>query len=285
LLALPSENTPFTISILQGNIDQYQKWDDAYVADIEHRYESLAMGAAKSKPDLIVWPESAAPGWIPNEPKIAQWLAGVIKKTHVPNIVGAVTRIEGKDFNAALLFDANGHIQNVYAKQHLVPFGEYIPFGRILARWIPYLGQLGTFNAGSGAVIFTVGALRAAPNICYEAIFAPLVMRDVSAGANAIINITNDGWFLDTPAPEQHYVANIFRAVENGVPVIRAANTGISAVIDSYGREVLRSPLLATGVYTTTISLGLPPRTLYARVGHYFPQLCWIVVALGFLII
>lgn len=279
------EGVPFKVSILQGNINQYQKWNDDYVTAIEQQYERLALVAAQNKPDLIIWPESAAPGWIPNEPLIASWAKAVVLKTKVPNLIGAVTRIEGKDYNAALLYDAQGNMINVYAKQHLVPFGEYIPFGQIFARWIPYLGQLGTFHAGSGPVLFSVGAIRAVPNICYEALFAPLITTQVSIGANAIINITNDGWFLDTSAPAQHYIANIFRAVENGVPVIRAANTGISAVIDAYGREVVRSPLLTAGVYSATLSVKSPSVTVYSRVGRYLPQLCWIVVALGFLII
>jgi apolipoprotein N-acyltransferase len=242
------------VAILQANIDQYQKWDDAYEASIRKIYEDLLRDAAAQKPDLIVWPESAVPGWFPTQERYRIWVSSVVRASRTYNLVGAVTSRDGKDYNAAFLIAPDGTIAGEYHKQHLVPFGEYVPFGRFLSRWIPYLGQLGTFAAGDGPVVFTAGDVKIAPNICYEAIFADLVRAGVKAGASLIVNVTNDGWFLDTGAPEQHYAANILRAVENRTPVVRAANTGISAVIDAHGREQIRSPLLKRGVYVADVN-------------------------------
>jgi apolipoprotein N-acyltransferase len=246
------------VAILQGNIDQYQKWDDAYEASIRARYENLMREAVAQKPELIVWPESAVPGWFPNQDNYRVWVSSLVKASGAYNIVGAVTRHDGHDYNAAFLLDPTGAIVAEYDKRHMVPFGEYIPFGGFLSRWVPYLGQLGTFSAGASPILFNAGNLRISPNICYEAMFAPLVRRGVDQGANAIVNITNDGWFLDTNAPEEHYVVNLFRAVENRTPVIRAANTGISAIIDAYGQEQLRSPLLKAGIFSGIVTVSSP---------------------------
>lgn len=240
------------VAILQGNIDQYQKWDDTYENYIRQKYERLIAKAVEKKVDLILWPESAVPGWIPNDEHTMAWLTRVIEKSNTYHIVGAVSQRDGKEFNSAFFFDPSGKILDVYDKRHLVPFGEYIPFGGFLKRWVPYLGQLGTFDAGLNPKQFHLpvsgqGVIRIEPNVCYEAIFPFRCKADV------IVNITNDAWYLKTGAPAQHYAANIYRAIENNKPVVRAANTGISAFIDAQGRELFRSNLMEEGVFVGTI--------------------------------
>jgi apolipoprotein N-acyltransferase len=111
-------------------------------------------------------------------------------------------------------------------------------------------------------------------NVCYEAIFPSLVRRSVNQGADVIVNLTNDGWFLNSAAPEQHYNANIFRAVENGKPLVRAANTGISAVIDAHGREIARSKLLERTVLEGTVLVTPGSRTVFSRWGNWFIIFC-----------
>jgi apolipoprotein N-acyltransferase len=248
------------IAILQGNIDQYQKWDEAYESSIRKTYEDLMTEAARQQPQLIVWPESAVPGWFPNQEKYRVWVSSLAAMSGAYNIVGAVTAHDGRQYNAAFLLGPAGAVLGEYDKQHMVPFGEYVPFGGFLVRWIPYLGELGAFSAGTAPVLFHAGALTIAPNICYEAIFPALVKRGADQGASLIVNITNDGWFLDTGAPAQHYAANVFRAIENRAPVVRAANTGISAIIDAHGREQLRSPLLKRGVFVGSVVIADNPR-------------------------
>ena len=259
------------IAILQGNIDQYQKWDDQHESDIRHTYKKLAMKAATEKPSFIVWPESSIPGWYPNEKFYLNWVEDLVKETNISHVIGAVSRVGKKEYNSMFHVDSKGKIQNRYDKQHLVPFGEYVPFAKLLRPIVPFLGQLGEFDAGQGNVLFDIKGIKIAPNICYESIFPNLVRKSVLKGADIIMNVTNDGWYLDTGAPEQHYVNNIFRAIEMGRPVVRAANTGISAVIDPFGREQLRSPLLEENVYTSTLFIPKDPmKTFYLIIGDWF---------------
>lgn len=256
------------VALLQGDIDQYQKWDEAYEAGIRQKYAALAREAARQRPDLIVWPESALPAWYPNDAFHKSWLKNLVIASSATHLVGAVTRRDDKEFNAAFLVGPKGEPVAEYDKQKMVPFGEYLPFGEFLRGWIPYLGQLGTFDAGEEPVLFEVNGVFIAPNVCYEAFFPRVLQRSLRLGADVFVNITNDGWFLDTAAPEQHFVANIFRAVESGRPVVRAANTGISAVIDSSGKVRFRSPLLVPGCYVVDVPLASRPTffsMLYSR--------------------
>lgn len=268
------------VAILQGDIDQYQKWDDAYETDIRVQYETLAAVAASTKPDLIIWPESAVPGWYPNEERYRDWVENIVKKTKTFNLVGAVTKEDGKPLNSAFLFTPEGTLLGRYDKRHLVPFGEYVPFGMFLSKWIPYLGSLGLFSAGENDNVLTMGTVQMSVNICYEAIFPNLVRNSVNHGADMMVNLTNDGWFLTTAAPEQHYNANIFRAVENGRPVVRAANTGLSAVIDAQGRETSKSRLMERTVLEGTVMIAPPSQTLFSRFGSWFSILC-VLIFLG----
>lgn len=245
--------SPVRIAILQGNINQYQKWDAAHETFIKMRYESLVEKAAEKGVDLVVWPESAVPGWIPNEKPVMDWLTTLIQRSNTYHIIGAVSERGGKEFNSAFFFGPDGKIIDVYDKRHLVPFGEYIPFGCFLKRLVPYLGELGTFDSGDTARIFLLpiqgsnGFVRIEPNICYESIF-PFRTK-----ADFVVNITNDAWYLKTGAPAQHYAANVYRAIENNLPVVRAANTGISAVIDPYGKALFKSRLMEDGVFFETV--------------------------------
>ncbi len=265
------------IAVLQGNIDQYQKWDLTYEKSIREVYDELARTALLGTPDLMIWPESAVPGWYPNERIYVDWIRRISHDTKAAQLFGAVSSREGKDFNSAFLVDVAGLMENSYDKIHLVPFGEYIPFGKPLAKIVPYLGKLGTFTAGSKPVVFKFKGINLAPNICYEAVFPGLVRGCVKAGGEVLINLTNDGWYLDTGAPMQHYVTNIFRAIENGRILVRAANTGISAALDFNGREIFRSPLNERGIYFADLSVPDDlPQTFFNKFGSWFTYLCWI---------
>lgn len=270
------------VAVLQGNIDQYMKWDKQHELNIRTAYERLLNEIKGGKPSLIVWPESSVPGWIPNEPFYLAWIQRLASGSGAHHIVGAVTTRAGDDFNAAFHFEPDGRLANEYDKQHLVPFGEYIPFGTFFRRWIPYLGQLGVFQSGTKPVLFSIEDVPVFPTICYESIFPDLVAQGVNQGARLIVNITNDGWFLDSAAPKQHLDANILRAVENGRPLIRAANTGISAVIDAQGRVTAKSGLLQSATIVQDVSVPEARiQTWRSRFGPWFRWLCWIVLLGG----
>src|SRR5262249_51450093 len=151
-----------------------------------------------------------------------------------------------------------------------------VPWSSVLGRFIKVLNDLGGFAAGEGPSVIKVAGYPAGINICYEAIFPNLVRQSVRQGAVFIANLTNDGWYMKTAAPYQHWAPNIFRAVENDRWLLRADNTGISGVIDPYGRIQARSVLFEPCMITGT----LHPRhalTLYTRFGDWFAWVCCLV--------
>jgi apolipoprotein N-acyltransferase len=269
-----STKTPtLKVAILQGNIDQYQKWDDAYEENIRKTYEELLESARSSKPDLIIWPETAVPGWFPNEIKYAHWVRQEALKDGAYELIGAPTTENKRDYNGAFLISPQGIPVNRYLKIHLVPFGEYVPLRPLLAPWIHVLNEMGSFSTGREVTLFQIPKASFGASICFEAIFPDLIRRLRGAGAEFLVNITNDGWFLDTSAPEQHMAANVLRAIENRTCVVRAANTGISCIIEPSGRIQSRTPLL---VKTVLLGQVAPSRrlTLYDRRGDAFAWFC-----------
>ena len=272
---VPPEIPTLKVAILQGNIDQYQKWDDAYEQSIRDVYDKLVQTAAESKPDLIVWPETAVPGWFPNEEKYALWIWGEGGKGRTFQVVGAPTSINKNDYNAAFLISPEGVPVNRYLKTHLVPFGEFVPLRFLLAHLIKPLNDMGNFSAGKAPVLFRIPGTAFAVSICYEMIFPDLIRRFHSAGAQFLVNITNDGWFLKSSAPEQHMAANVLRAIENRAAVVRAANTGISCIIEPSGRIQAETTLLTRTVLVGEI-VPVYRQTFYDRWGDSFAWLCLV---------
>ncbi len=273
-------DNPWPMAIIQGNIDQYKKWDRSYVDEIMSVYSTLTRDAALEKPRLIVWPETAVPGWIPNEPEPSQWVSDLARQSAVPLLVGAVTREQTGDYNAAFLISEDGKWADRYRKVHLVPFGEFVPFRRILSPFIRVLNDLGTFDAGPSAHVLSTPGGRVGVTICFEGLFPHLVRRFTRNGAQVLVNITNDGWYRDTAAPEQHFSATVLRAVENGRWMVRAANTGYSGFISPRGEIVSRSLLMSPAVlYGAPVPLDR--FTFYARAGDVFVYLCLILLLFG----
>ena len=169
---------PLRVALLQGNIDQYKKWDRAYIQEIEDTYTVLALNAARDKPDLIVWPETAFPGYFSNDARERIWLDHLIRRTATNHIVGVPTiRPDGRAFNAAVSINAHGDVISEYDKTHLVPFGEIVPLGDLLGRWIRVINELGGFNAGDHIVPVIAAGVPIGVSICYEAIFPNLVRQ------------------------------------------------------------------------------------------------------------
>jgi len=265
---------PIKISVIQGNIPQNEKWGDEFRESILCRYESLTLDAAKAHPDLIIWPETSVPGVIGDEPELLKRVQSLAKRTGMPLLVGSVTSTSRAGnpestsyYNSALLISGTGAVSAQYDKLHLVPFGEYVP----LERYLPFLRQLigipiGDFKAGERCIIMRSPVTRhQAPvkfgvMICFEDVIPELSKKFVQQGADFLINITNDAWFMKTAAPYQHAAASVFRAVENRVPVVRAANTGLSCFIDINGRiydkvNVDKNEIFVVGYSTSKILL------------------------------
>jgi apolipoprotein N-acyltransferase len=261
------DRTAVRISLVQGNIPQSLKWDASYADNIINAYFSLTRQAALDKPDLIVWPESSYPADLDSGPGLA---------TGSYLLIGANRFENNLIYNSAFLMDAYGKPLAHYDKLHLVPFGEYMPpVPHFLLKILPEkINMVGDFAAGKDYVVFGF-PVRFSVLICFEDIFPGLARRFVKNGATLLVNITNDGWYGISSAPFQHSQASVLRAVENRVPVVRAANTGFSAFISEKGR-VLDSLEPFKDSYKTCRMLidKEPPKTFYNCYGDVFVVFC-----------
>lgn len=234
------------VRIVQPNIDQAEKWQPGKLA--EHFQTHLELSKATettSGPTIIVWPETAVSYRILETPQAMEDLRRVLAAQPENSVLltGFLRRDYNDDSyaNSLIMIDRQGAVSNIYDKHHLVPFGEYIPF----QKWIPLapVVQFKGFQVGAGLHSFdTPSGLRYSPLICYEIIFPG---RSIAPGTSPdfIVNVTNDAWYGDSAGPHQHLTQALFRAIETGVPVMRSANTGISAVISPYGHIIERTQL------------------------------------------
>jgi apolipoprotein N-acyltransferase len=242
---LSSDNN-LNVRIVQPSFDMNQKFDKNQAANNLQKLIDMSGGA---KTDLIVWPETAYPYLINKAIKMPALGA--------PLFAGAVYYEDGKIYNAMVASSDGGNVINKYFKSHLVPFGEYRPFGDI----IPTPGQL---ESGAGPAIIPFWQRQIVPAICYEIVFSDSLIP-AGANPNFIINITNDAWFGRSWGPYQHLDMARRQAIETGLPVIRAAHSGISAIIDANGRVVKSLPLFEVGVLDGQIPQARI--TIYRRIG------------------
>ena len=265
------------LALLQPAIDLYDKWDDEKAGAIRLKMETLLNGLSNA--ELVVWPENALPGWI-DDPFYAAWLKALSVKGGRYNLVGSVSKGDARHV-AAFLLDPKGEITASYYKRRLVPFGEYVPLRGFLGKFIAPVAALGEFSEGRlEQELFDFKGVKIGPAICYESIFPNLFTADAKAGALVFVNITNDGWYLDTAAPYQHFIVNIFRAAETRRLVVRAANNGISAVIDPWGRMLAKKDLNESGVLTMIVPVySSLPLSFYAAHGDWFVRLCLLASA------
>lgn len=270
------------IALTQGNIPQSIKWEAVAREKILEIYHKLTELSSYDQPDLIIWPEAAYPGYFNRDYEQIRILE-LVRKIGVPVLVGS-PHWGGNDeaFNSAYLVDADGNISKRYDKMRLVPFGEYVPLGPLLGWLKPMAETLGVsdFSAGKEYTVFQTmnGEVSFSSLICFEDTFPDLARKFTARGADFLAVITNDAWFGPTSAGYQHEQASIFRAVENGVPVVRAANTGVSSFISARG-QVLSRLRGADGreIFSTarqTYDLPLEKiTTLYGRGGWIFPYI------------
>ncbi|MFQ5431705.1 MAG: apolipoprotein N-acyltransferase, partial [Nitrospinota bacterium] len=213
----------FKAAIIQGNIDQGIKWDSEFREAVLSKYFRLTLRAAKKRPDLIVWPETAVPFYYGRDMESTQRLRALVRKISVPLIFGGlgllpdVTRNRYDVSNRAFLLRPEGEAEH-YDKMHLVPFGEYVPLRRILFFVDKITDAVrGDISAGSSSVPLSLNGISVGIQICYEIIFAEPSRAFVRNGASVIVNITNDAWFGNTAASAQHMMSLPFRAVENRI--------------------------------------------------------------------
>jgi apolipoprotein N-acyltransferase len=258
------------IALMQPAIEQPLKWDPDHATVTLRIYLELTRQAGAGQPDLIVWPETAAPTALRRDPGLLATLAALAGQLRTALLIGSIDVLDGaagRLSNAAFLVSERG-IVGRYDKIHLVPFGEYIPLSGVIGfvrGWAEFIAEL---EPGSRAVVFEGPPAPFGIVICYEGIFPDLFREFVNNGARVMVNMTNDGWFGRTSGPEQHLAMYSFRAVEHRIAVVRAANTGVSAFIAPSGQIVRRLGLFQRGVISDRVPLR-QGRTLFTRVGDW----------------
>ncbi|WP_298268210.1 apolipoprotein N-acyltransferase [Geobacter sp.] len=274
----PENGTPFTVALLQGNIDQNIKWDPAFQEATVSIYERLSRKACVTGPvDLVVWPESAAPFYFQDEERYASRIRNLAKELKSCEVVGSPAYVKDdagvKYLNSAFLLSPWGEVVGRSDKIHLVPFGEYVPMANLLPFVNKLVAGIGDFSPGARIASLSTGKGRIGILVCFEGIFPELSRAYVRAGSRLLVNITNDAWFGRSSAPYQHLSMTVFRAVENRVPLVRAANTGITSIIDSKGHIRGMTPLFTEAVLNGEVKLG-GEETLYTRFGDFFAIIC-----------
>ncbi|MBT8153967.1 apolipoprotein N-acyltransferase [Epibacterium ulvae] len=271
--------TDHLVRLVQPNAPQDEKWDPDKRWDFVRR--QVGYSAIAPKPDLIVWPETAVPQLL----NYATDTLGVISQSAngAPILMGIQREEDGKYFNSAVLLDAAGTPQETYDKVHLVPFGEYMPFPDLVARFGIYglaARANSGYTAGANQPVLSSPVGRFLPLICYEGVF-PHEVPTVADRPDFLALLTNDAWFGTYSGPQQHLVQAQMRAAEQGLPMVRVANTGVSAMIDPFGRIVPNAliPLGQAGYVDAQLPAPLPA-TLYAHTGDW-PWLGFCVFFLG----
>ena len=274
---------PLKVAIVQGSVEQGLKWSESMVQTTVDTYDELTRKILPTAPDFIVFPETAMTFYLEalSYRKQANELYRLANDANAPILTGALGfRPDNRDiYNSAYMVGPGQGIVGKYSKMHLVPFGEYLPLSSLFW-WLSGLSDdIGALTPGEFRSIMDVPGhdIRVGAVICYESIFPDEVRRFAASGANVLVIMTNDAWFGTSSAPMQHFSMAVLRAVESGVPVIRAANTGISGYISAMGQISGTTSLFERTTTSQVIKPGTDGVTFYAYYGDLFAYLCVLV--------
>ena len=275
-LRAPEPTEPaLRIACLQGNSPPELSDEEAVRA--LGLYERLTTEAANRRAGLILWAESSTPYGFEMDRSFRRFVEELSKTTGASIVLGSIGGpSDGPYFNGAFLVRPAAGAHTAYRKIHLVPYGEYVPLGSLMPFISRFVTSIGEFEPGERPVVWDLDGIPVTPLICYEAIFPSLVRAAVADGGGVLINLTYDGWFGHSGGPAQHLGLTRLRSVETARPLVRAAETGISAVYDSRGRELARGGLLTQEIVMATVSPGRE-WTPYARIGDALPAGCAII--------
>lgn len=289
VFAKPGATLPLSVAAVQANVPVTEKRDLVNEERILDLHTRLSEAALALKPDLLVWPEAATPQSMYVDEKNRKAVLDLAQEFEGDFLLGTVYG----DFNSAVLLTQKGTAADIYHKIHLVPFGEYVPLRDSFPLFSWIVGDLvpDDFSPGPGPRVFTMGAkpVKIAPLICFEDTLGDLARRFAALGAQMFVTVTNDGWFLKSAGARQHFHHAIFRCAETKLPMVRAANTGVTGFIDRLGRP---TRLLEDGEGNTFLEGYLvgqvevpvnPVPTFYTLNGDVFSLLCLgvTVVACG----
>ncbi len=287
-LSEANSSSKIKVALIQGNIDMNVKWNPKYLNYSFEVFTSLSKKAAEGNPDLIIWPETSAPCYLAYEPFYLSWVKSLSDSLNLSIVVGTDDyKIVGSQqyvfYNAVFLFQPQIGLADRYYKMQLVPFAEKLPLsGKMRVLNKIQLGQA-NFSSGEKYTLFDSPKGKFASLVCFEMAFPNLVRKFVNKGAAFLVNITNDSWFGRTAGPSQHAAMSIMRAIENRVSIARCANSGISILVDPYGRTIEK-----TGLFQTVNLVGEIPlknkETFFSKHGN-FAAMISTVLTLGFIIL
>ena len=278
-LSLPLPPPSFPVAAVQGNVLQEHKWDAGWAAKIFATHLELSSRAADQGARLVVWPESSTPFHFDGSPALADRMRDFVKDEKVFLLFGSDDyqipsgnrATDYRAFNGIKLLSPDGELLLRYHKIYLVPFGEFVPLRSLLSFAEPLVQSVGDFSPGEDVVLGRVDGEKIGAFICYEAIYPDLARRFVKDGASLLVNVTNDAWFGRSAAPYQHLNMAVLRAVETRRYLVRAANTGISAVVDPYGRVLARGSLFVPEVILGKVGFR-QGETFYVEYGYLLPR-------------
>ncbi|MEO5721576.1 MAG: apolipoprotein N-acyltransferase [Chthoniobacterales bacterium] len=277
-------STIVRIGAVQPNIPREQKFNADFAEATFDKFARLSQVALQAQPDLLIWPESSMPGPVLQDEQSYRFVTGFAASAKVDLLLGAIDTDEKDAYNAALLVSAEGRRIQMYHKVHLVPFGEYVPGRNTLPGigWIVGDQVPEDFGFGKEHTVFqmTRPEVRVAPLICFEDTIGELTRHFVLGGANLLANVTNDGWFLRSAGSQQHLANAVFRCVETRLPMVRAANTGVTCFINEFGRVTQtlldeKGSQFTEGILTGEVRVPTNYQpTFYVRYGEVFERLC-----------
>ena len=263
-----TQGAPIKVGLIQANIAQVDKWNPARAAMIMDRYRQLTRQAVNGGAEFVIWPESATPFYFADDPE-GQVIRDEVRAMGKPLLLGSDEMEPGsldRHYNAAFMVDSGGAIAAVYRKIHLVPFGEYVPFQQILFFVGPLVEAVSAFSPGTRVTMLPVKEHMVSTAICYEVTYPALMREAVRQGSEMLTTITNDAWYGESSAAYQHFEMASMRAIEQGRYLVRAANTGITGIVDPYGRVLIRTSLFETAAVVGEARF-VQAKTLYARIG------------------
>lgn len=281
------KSQPIEVSLIQGNIDQSIKWDKYYQTETLNIYEQLSLKNFPAPDSLIIWPETALPFRFQDTNALHDQVIALSHKTKSWLLFGSISSTvqKGPDdyFNSAYLLSPSGDVTGKYDKVHLVPYGEYVPLRNVLPFVRGFTAGIGDFKAGNGYYPLFMKDKKVGVLICYEGILPHAARRYKKHAAELLVNITNDAWFGATSAPYQHFSMAVLRAVETRLYLVRAANTGISGMIDPAGRIIAKTKIFQQDALRGCARFVNIP-TVYGKYGEGIVVLLLILNVLCFVI-
>ena len=284
---LLAAGAPVRVAVIQGNIEQEDKWNPELRDAITDRYLAMSRQAVAAGATFIMWPESSTPFYFEHDLIRGASIRRLASESGATLLIGsdqvepvkattAAQKPGARYYNAAFLVRPDGQVGAVYRKMQLVPFGEYVPLANLLFFVGPIVEAVSAFTPGDEPVLLPIGDHMASTAICYEVIFPSLIRRSVQDGSELLTTITNDAWYGRSSAAYQHWDQSAMRAIEQGRYLARAANTGISGFVDPYGRVMEKTDLFHEAILVGDLRF-ITARTIYSRTGDLIAWLSLVV--------